>query len=249
MRIKKFFVLKNYIDFLKSKFNKRPNISYSQCGEDLIVNYAFRHMDIEKPTYLDMGAHHPFHTSNTALLYKNGSSGVCVEPNPALFKYIQKKRKRDVCLNVGVGIDPEQKTSDFYIMSSSGLSTFSKSEAERFSKKEGQKIESIIKVPILPVNKIISDNFKNKPNFVSIDIEGLDFEVLNSFDFDKYRPEVFCVETLTYARYTKEQKLNNIIEFMKEKKYFVYADTYINTIFVDNDSWARENQQPVIKNK
>ena len=241
MKIKKFFILKNYINFLKSKFNKKPHISYSQCGEDLIVCYIFQYLGINKPTYFDIGAHHPFHTSNTALLYKNGSSGVCVEPNPALFKYIQKKRKKDVCLNVGVGIDSGQKTSNFYIMSSSGLSTFSKSEAERFSKNEGQKIELVIKMPILSVNKIISENFKNKPNFVSIDIEGLDFEVLNNFDFGKYRPEVFCVETLTYAKHAKGQKLNNIIEFMKEKNYFVYADTYINTIFVDNNLWARKN--------
>ncbi|MEK7669388.1 MAG: FkbM family methyltransferase [Patescibacteria group bacterium] len=240
MKIKKFFILKNYIDFLKSKFNKRPNISYSQCGEDIIISYIFHCLNIEKPTYLDIGAHHPFHTSNTALLYKNGSSGVCIEPHPILFKYIQKKRKADICLNVGVGTNSEKKISDFYIMSSSGLSTFSKSEAERFSKNEGQKIESVIKVPILPINKIISENFKERPNFISIDIEGLDFEVLNNFDFNKYRPEVFCVETLTYTKYTKEQKLNNIIEFMKEKNYFVYADTYINTIFVDNNSWERK---------
>jgi FkbM family methyltransferase len=241
MHIKKFLILKNYIDFVKSKFNKRPFVSYSQCGEDLIVCYIFEYLGIKKPTYLDIGAHHPFHTSNTALLYKNGSSGVCVEPYPTLFKYIKKKRKRDICLNVGVGTDSEKKMPDFYMMSSKGLSTFSKSEAERFSKEEGQMITAIIKIPILSINKIISDNFKEKPNFISIDIEGMDFKVLNDLDFNKYRPEVFCVETLTYTRYSKGQKLNNIIEFMKGKNYFVYADTYMNTIFVDNIFWSKTN--------
>lgn len=240
MNIKKFFDPKKYINFIKNNLPKKNyQVSYSQSGEDIMINSAFQYIGIEKPTYLDLGAHHPFNISNTALLYKNGSNGVCVEPDPTLFKYIQKKRKRDVCLNVGVGVSLEPKTSNFYIISSKVLNTFSKSEAEKLSKDSGKKIESIIKVPILSVNKIISENFKDKPNLVSIDIEGLDFEVLKSFDFNLYRPEVFCVETLTYAKKGKEEKLQNIINYMKEKNYFVYADTYINTIFVDKGSWIK----------
>ena len=173
----------------------------------------------------------------TYLFYKNGSTGVCVEPDLVLFNYFKKKRNRDVCLNVGVGFTETDDNSDFYVMSEKSLNTFSKKEAERFVKNEGQKIESVIKIPLISVNQIISENFDRKPNFISIDIEGLDFDVLRSFDFEKYRPEVFCIETLTFVKNSGEQKLNNIIDLMKNKDYFVYADTYINTIFVDINSW------------
>lgn len=218
------------------------HISYSQCGEDLIVNFAFQQLKIEKPTYLDLGAHHPKHISNTYLLYKNGSTGVCVEPDPILFDIIKKNRKKDICLKIGVGVNSTYQNADFYIMSAKSLNTFSKKEADRLVNNEGQQIESIIKTPIVSINKIISDNFIKKLNFISLDIEGMDFDVLKSLDFEKYRPEIFCVETLTYTKNGGEQKLQNIINYLKEKNYFVYADTYINTIFVDKNSWDNRNK-------
>jgi FkbM family methyltransferase len=240
MKIKKYFILRNYINFIKSKLSKKYAITYSQLGEDLIIDFIFRYIGIKKPNYLDIGAHDPFYLSNTALLYKNGSNGVCVEPDITLFKKIQKKRKRDICLNIGVGTNSKQKESDFYVMSTRGLNTFSKSEAKRYSRDEGEKIESVIKIPVLSINEIISKNFKGTPNFISIDVEGLDYEILKDFDFDKYRPEVFCVETLTYAKNSEQKKLNHIIQFMEQKNYFVLADTHLNTIFVDKKAWKRK---------
>ena len=63
-------------------------------------------------------------------------------------------------------------------------------------------------------------------------------QILKSFDFSHYRPEVFCIETLTYAENHSERKVTEILEFMKSNDYFNYADTYINTIFVDNKIWC-----------
>ena len=111
--------------------SKRLKISFSQCGEDLIVAHLMAALKISEPTYLDIGAHHPSLLSNTYLLYLKGSRGVCIEPDPKLFAQLKAKRKRDVCLNVGIGFDGS-RSGDFYIMSSDSLSTFSKEEAERF---------------------------------------------------------------------------------------------------------------------
>ena len=67
--------------------------------------------------------------------------------------------------------------------------------------------------------------------------EGLDLEVLQSFDFNKCRPPVFCVETLTYTETEAVQKIPDIIKYMESHDYFVFADTYLNTIFVDKQRW------------
>lgn len=72
---------------------------------------------------------------------------------------------------------------------------------------------------------------------MSLDTEGYVFKILKSLDFKNFRPEVFCVETLTYTENKTEKKETEIIDFMIEKGYFVYADTYINTIFVDKNKW------------
>ena len=141
-------------------------------------------------------------------------------------------------MNIGIGVGIE-KEADFYVMSERALNTFSKEEAERYVSFGTKKIEEVIKVPLLSINEVIEKNFASTPNFISLDVEGLDLAILQTVDFDKYRPEVFCIETITYREDKTEEKCQDIIDFMKEMDYFVYADTYINSIFVDKKMWAK----------
>lgn len=224
----------NYFRYLKAY--KYQKISYSQSGEDLIVDFIMTAMRIKHPTYLDIGAHHPYKISNTAFFYAKGSNGVCIEPDPELFKSINKERKKDTCLNIGIGIGQEGE-ADFYVMSIPSLNTFSKEIALECESFGNVKIIDTIKMPLVNINRIMEEHFKTAPNFVSIDVEGLDFEVLKSFNFSKYRPEVFCIETVTYSENNTEIKLTDIAEFMSSIGYMVFADTYVNTIFIDQKIW------------
>jgi FkbM family methyltransferase len=211
-------------------------ISYSQCGEDLIVDFVFNALGISKPSYLDIGAHHPTHLNNTYLFYQKGCKGVCIEPNPALFAKIQRIRKRDICLNVGVGISLERE-ADFFVMSSDTLSTFSRETAERYQSYGNQSIVKVIRIPLVPINDIIKEHFKDCPDFVSLDVESMELEVLKTFDFTSFRPAVFCIETLTYTEDKSERKIDEISALMHSKGYLTYADTYMNTIFVAKQAW------------
>jgi len=211
--------------------------SYSQCGEDLILQQLFMVLGIPRVEYLDVGAHHPSYLSNTYLFYLAGGHGVCVEPDPSLFAEFPKKRPRDIHLNCGVGVTAGE--AEFFVMSSSTLNTFSREEAERYQSYGNQRILKTHQIPLRTVNEIIERNFETCPNLVSLDVEGLDFAILQSFDFDKYRPEVFCLETLSYTEDKSERKLTEIIDLMHGKGYQTYADTYINTIFVDAGAWSK----------
>jgi FkbM family methyltransferase len=213
-------------------------VSYAQCGEDLIINHLFNMLGIRYPSYLDIGAHHPTYFSNTYFFYKKGCHGVCVEPDPSLFRIIKRKRKRDTCLNVGVGSESNSGAEmDFFIMTAPTLNTFSQKEAQRYQSYGKQKIEKVISIPLISVNTILNDHFPAAPNFVSLDVEGLDLQIAESIDFERFRPEVFCIETLSYTEDRTEVKLNTIIELMDRRQYVVYADTYINTIFVESRAW------------
>lgn len=212
--------------------------SYSQCGEDLIIAFVFQSLRIEHIRYLDIGAYAPSEISNTYLFYTRGDSGVCVEPNPDLCAAFKKKRPRDVCLNVGVGTS-SQKDVDFYVMSPPTLSTFSKEEMTSVVEHSRYTLDRTIKVALSPIGEILAAHFKTAPNLVSLDVEGLDYQILKGFDFDAWRPEVFCVETINYIENGRGEKSADIIALMERNGYIAYADTHINTIFVDSNKWKR----------
>ena len=222
---------------LRHKHSENFKVSYSQCGEDLILQHLFTVLKLDKVSYLDIGAHHPTYLSNTYLFYSTGGRGVCIEPDPALFEEFGKKRPNDINLNCGVGIDSGE--ADFFVMSTSTLNTFSRAEAERYQSYGKERILKTIRVALKPINEILAENFSKCPNFISLDVEGMDYRILQDLDFGTYRPEVFCLETLSYTEDKSERKLTEIIELMHERGYLTYADTYINTIFVDSAAWNR----------
>jgi FkbM family methyltransferase len=218
---------------------QHQKISYSQCGEDLIIDFIFGLLKINNPTYLDIGAHHPYYLSNTSLFYNRGCKGVSVEPDSDLFQVIKKERPNETSLNVGVS-EQHGGNADFYIMNVPTLNTFSKSEAERYASFPDKKIKKVVQIPLLNVNTIIKDYFNEEtPNFVSIDVEGMDLLIVKSFDFEKHRPEVICIETLIYTEDNTEEKQKDIIDYVLSKGYFLFADTYINSIFVDSEKWKK----------
>ena len=214
--------------------------SYAQCGEDLIIQFIFESLNISKPTYLDIGAHHPIWLSNTYLFYENGSSGVCVDADPDCHAAIRRERKRDICLNIGIGVDG-RKHADFFIMTSRTLNTFSREEAQRCQNTPtfgDQKIERIIQVPMRSIDEVMIEHFPKGANLISLDVEGMDFDILRSLNFGRFRPDVFCVETLRCQDDGSLRKIDGLLAFMKGTGYRIYADTYINTIFVSEQAMA-----------
>lgn len=216
-------------------------VSFAQYGEDIIISNILQNIGVVNPTYLDIGAHHPTQLSNTYLMYSQGCRGVCVEPDPSLYALLNGSRPRDVCINAGVGTTTVSE-ADFYIITAKTLSTFSKREAERYEKLGTHKIQRVIKMPLVQVNDVIKDHFSSFPNLVSLDVEGLDLEIIRTFDFSSVRPEVFCIETIEYAESGISEKINDIIDIMTSHGYLAFADTFVNTIFVDRDAWA--NRRP-----
>jgi FkbM family methyltransferase len=211
--------------------------SYSQCGEDLIVRFLL--LDVlgrRDVRYLEVGAYDPWFLSNTALFYRLGFQGVLVEPDADLCVNLRRHRPRDLCVNVGIG-DGAASEADFYVLSARTLSTFSRPEAERQAL-TGHRIDSVVRVPLVSINRLLREHFPSPPQFVSIDVEGLDEQILRSFDFDECRPDVLCVETASHSTNRREwKKSGDIPSLLREKRYLVYADTFINTIFVNEDIW------------
>lgn len=216
-------------------------ISYSQSGEDLITKYIFDSIGISTPSYIDIGAHHPFYLNNTQLFYQLGSRGINIEPDPALFIEFGKSRKNDINLNIG--ISDKEGELDFYIINVPTLNTFSKEEAKKYESEGDYQVKEIRKIQVKTLSNILVENgIKKFPDFLTLDAEGVDEIVVKSIDFNNNYPLVICIETISFSNAGKGIKNSKLIQFIESKGYILYADTYINTIFVRKEAWIRTNK-------
>jgi len=216
------------------KFQKR---SYSQCGEDLIVEFIFNQLGIYKPTYLDIGAHDPFYLSNTAIFYKKGCRGINVEPDINLYNKIIKHRQQDINLNIGIA--ESTGYAEFYVMNVPTLNTFSADQVDLYKKEGGYFVAEIKNIKLDTVKNVIDYNNGVFPDFLSLDAEGVDEIVIKSINYSN-KPKVICVETLSFSNSGNGLKNNDIIEFLNDNGYFLYADTHINSIFIDRIIWEKQ---------
>lgn len=211
--------------------------SFSQCGEDRIIQHIFELKGIFKPTYMDIGANLPWHFNNTALFYHTGCRGISIEPNPMLYKKLMEERPEDTNLNIGVS--SSEDTLDFHILSDPTLSTFSSKELENFLK-NGFKLIDTIKIPVMKVSILLDKYFSGRcPDIMSIDVEGMELEILKSFDLKNNGPKVLCVETAEYSSTGKGEKRSELMYFITQQDYFLYADTNINSIYVQQSFWNK----------
>ena len=203
----------------------KANLCYSQNGEDLILNRFLENK--EKGFFIDVGSHHPIRFSNTYFFYKKGWSGINIDAIPASMNNFNKIRPKDINIGKGVGIKNNQLT--FYQFNESALKTFCKEEA--FSKnKHGYKIikSNLIKVDTLEniLDKYMPEN--TQIDFLNIDAEGKDEEVLISNNWEKYKPNFILIEILREEDI--DDTSSSIKTFLKSKDYILINkifDTYI----------------------
>jgi FkbM family methyltransferase len=184
---------------------------------------------------LDLGANHPFYFSNTALFYAEGGRGVLVEPDPFFVRLLRRMRRRDRVIQGGVHFSGED-SAEFFILDSPTLNTFSRAEMERYVSL-GHHLKKTLEVGLLDINSILAE--VGDLDFVNLDIEGLDLAVLKMIDFERFRPVCICAETITYEKKQEPKKQHVITELMRERGYMLYADTFINSIYVDRSRWVQ----------
>lgn len=215
----------------------KQKVSYAQSGEDIVIEFIFDTLQTPVNSYLDIGAHHATYLSNSYYFYKKGVVGVCVEPDPVLCEAIKQVRPNDICLQVGIGSGARKK-APFYIMDPPTLNTFSKKEAETYEQYyPWTKIVKETSIKLVSVNTILGKYFNKGLDILSVDTEGMDLEIIKNIDFNKYHPRVICVETATYTGKHSLSKNKELISYLLARDYFVYADTFVNTIFIERAFW------------
>ena len=224
--VKNIFLYYNiYIRNFKFFFNN------SQFGEDKKIIKFFK--EEKKGTYLDLGCFHPIRQNNTYLFYKLGWKGINVDLNPLTIELFNIARPNDI--NICVAISGKRGTKNlFFDHELSSLNTISKNHTlflkEAFNKSNLKKRR--IKTDTL--NNILKKNRINKVDFMNIDIEGNELDVLKTINFNKLDIKVICIEIVNYEFYSNKIKINKkkIFNILKKNNYRLKFKTFVNYIFV-----------------
>ena len=194
-----------------------PKKTYSEWGEDLFISNYFKNLD--DGFYVDVGAYHPFFLSNTNQLFKKKWKGVNVDINPVSIEIFNKARPNDYNVNAAVS-NKNKKYINYYTKNIINLlSTTLKSSAKTAFLNNSFTIR---RAKCLKLNSIISKtNFKNrKIDFLNIDTEKSEVDVLKSLNFKKYEPRLICIEIhLKDKKHKTPLKAHSTYLYLKNKGY------------------------------
>jgi hypothetical protein len=211
----KFFIKRSKINYLRILiqeilFRSRYK-DYSQFGEQIYILDFFGSI---KGKYLDIGAGQPIKGSNTYALYRKGWTGICVDPlrrNSWLHRLL---RKRDEFVQSLAGPPGEASLFSFEPYA---YSTILPDVATKVLEKlgEGVHLKRVSKIEVIPPHQIVQRfTDPTKVNFLSIDVEGADLEVLKSNDWSIFSPNLICVE-----QWEEDLKLEGFSQFLESKGY------------------------------
>ena len=208
-----------------SRFNKFQNRSYSQEGEDLILSRFFEGK--RKGFFIDVGAFHTVRFSNTLMFYKLGWHGINIEARPGSKKLFDSIRKRDI--NVEYPVSDVASELVYYCFNEPALNGFSPQLTMERNGIGHYKVIKEIKMMTKRLDEILDEYLPidQKIDFISIDVESFDLNVLKSNNWNKYKPEVILVEDLEFDFNSS----SSITSYLELNGYQMFARTFNTSLF------------------
>ncbi len=206
----------------------------SQFNEQIFIKRYFK--NYPKGKYLDLGCFHPVRDNNTYYLFKKKWTGINIDINPFTIKLFNFSRPKDINLNVALSSKPGTKNF-YYFGKFSPLNTLDSNHLKFLSKKFNIKKNQykIKKIRTKNINDILEKYKFTIIDFLTIDLEGLEYEIFKNFNFKKYKINLLVMEKLAHNSLSKEmsKKIDKIL--IKNNFKFVYK-TGVN-YFYKNTKW------------
>jgi FkbM family methyltransferase len=196
------------------RINLAPSTSFSQYGEDLLVWKYFG--EKKSGVFVEVGANDPEESSQTFLLERNGWSGILVEPQTSCCERIRQVRPRAQLFQVACG-SPEQRGKAFLQLD--GQTSKLIPDATRVSTIRHEEVQ------VITLNEVLEQARSPQIDFLSIDVEGNDLQVLRGFDVQRYHPRLIVIED-------DHQSCLEIYWYMKRQGYRLVKRTGRNSWYI-----------------
>ena len=212
-------------------FDPYRNVSYSQEGEDMILKRIFEGQNTG--FYIDVGAHHPRRFSNTYYFYKNNWQGINIDAMPGSMEIFKKERARDINLEIGISSKSGELT--YFIFDEPALNSFNEELSLQRVKDTKYNLSKKITVNTDRLDSILSKYLNNRQiDFMSIDVEGHEMEVLKSNNWELFRPKYLLIELLNSD--LDSIKEDSTYQFLTKIGYKLFAKTFNTYFFVEDRS-------------
>tara|TARA_B100000073_G_scaffold191400_1_gene158434 strand:- start:419 stop:1120 length:702 start_codon:yes stop_codon:yes gene_type:complete len=209
-----------FYKILKIYRNRKPSIHYGEFGEDILVNRILKNLETGK--YVDVGCYHPYKGSLTAQLYKKGWKGINIDLSKSSIDLFNLVRKEDINLNLAV--------SDFNGQTSYFENSPINQQNSLIKNNDNQKK---IKIDCKNLNLILEENKFEKFEYLNIDVEGSEQNVINGINLSKYRPILITIENnnLHINDYIESETYKILIK----NNYTFISRTGVTNFFLKNE--------------
>jgi FkbM family methyltransferase len=201
--------------------NKKPNSHYAEFAEDVMVNRILK--KIEKGFYVDIGAYHPYKGSLTYNLYNRKWNGMNLDISKSSIDLFNIARPSDININCAIS----KFNGETYYYENSPINQQNSLIPQDSNQKK-------IKIQSYKLSEILKMQNINSVDYINIDTEGNELEVLMGIDFSKINPILFTIEDNSFDL-NNEIKKKKII-FLKEKNYELINIIGVTMFFVKKDS-------------
>lgn len=201
------------------------NLHFGQFGEDILLPMLFNQKEFG--FYVDVGCFHPTKYSNTHVLHSQFNwSGLNIDANPEAISNFQSYRPNDI--NINVGVSGKEGNLKFYKFRHGEVNTFDYEKAIQQSEKFGE--FSSIDIKVEPLNAILSKNVRNiEIDYMNIDCEWRDLEVVQSNDWDRFAPKILTVEI--HGLDLNNPQKNDTVNFLLSKGYRLKSYFLVTGLF------------------
>ncbi len=219
-------------------FGLLANSSYAEVGEDILIYKLFhaRKGDMKlsgfkkNGFYIDIGCNHPALNSQTYFFYKKGWRGITVDPSPTHQNLFKKMRPHDLYFPLGISSKPGKLA--YYVYDLNVINSFDKEASAKIARELNSKLLDVKEVEVARLDDLLKAHLgKHEIDFLSVDAEGHEFEIIQSNDWNTYRPKFVLLEIHDFD--WEHLNKSDVYNYMIEKRYKIVSVIGHNCLFED----------------